>query len=144
MLAGRDGHFLPDRLVLDVESPNYGAAHLRPAARRCDEERYSPLLHGAITLAWLEIPAVILGLFEALVELSRHRLAFNGHQRHVVVMNEIIESQQTITEGILDLELRTPGMRRDAQVIHQRPDDAVAVFNIVQTTRAEQFLNSAV
>ena len=58
-------------------------------------------------LARFEIAAVILGLPETNVELPGNRLAFNGHQRHVAVMDQIIEPEQSVAKRILDLELRT-------------------------------------
>ena len=95
-------------------------------------------------LARFEIAAVILGLPETNVELPGNRLAFNGHQRHVAVMDQIIEPEQSVAKRILDLELRTPGCWGNAQIIHQWPDDAVPVFNVIQARRAQQIPDPAI
>src|ERR1039458_6440731 len=122
---------LADGLVFNVESPDNRTAHLSPVTGSGDQEGHRPLLHEATTLARLEIPAVILGLPEALVELTGGRFAFNGHQRHVAVMDEKVEPKQTLTEWILDLKLRMPRLGWDSEIIQQRPNCPIAVFVVV-------------
>src|SRR3989442_6461048 len=132
------------RLILDVEAAHHGAAHLRPVAGGSEEERHGTLLHGATTLAGLEVAAVVLGLPETFVKLSCRRLALDSNQRHVAVMEQVIEFEQTITEWVFDLKLRPARFWRDAEIIEQWPDNPVAVLDVVEAGRGEQFPNPAV
>src|SRR6266446_5418231 len=59
-------------------------------------------------------------------------------------MKQVIELEQTIAEWVFDLKLRPARFWRDAEVIEQRLDYPVAVFDVVVAGRREQFPNPAV
>jgi hypothetical protein len=46
-------------------------------------------------------------------------------------MDEKVEPEQTLTEGILDLKLRSPCLGGDSQILQQRPNHAMAVLIVV-------------
>jgi hypothetical protein len=46
-------------------------------------------------------------------------------------MDEKVKPEQTLTEGILDLKLRTPRLGWHPQIIQQRPNYPIAVFIVV-------------
>src|SRR5205823_15041869 len=54
-----------------------------------------------------------------------------------------IKFEQTIAEWVFDLKLRPARFRRDAEIIEQRPDYPVTVFDVVVAGRGEQFPNPA-
>jgi len=131
-------------LVLYVETAHHSAAHLRPVSGGGEEERHGALLHGAATLTRLEVAAVVLGLPETFVKLASNGFAFDRNQWHVAVMEQVIKFEQSIAEWVFDLKLRPARFRRDAEIIEQRPDYPVTVFDVVVAGRGEQFPNPAV
>ena len=134
----RGGVSSKDWFVLDVEATHDCTTHQRTTAGGGDEERHSALLHGAATLPWAEVAAVVLGLSETFVELSCRRFPFDSNQGHLAVMEQVIQFQQTIAKWVFDLELRPAGFWGNAKIIEQWPDHPVAVFDVIVAGRGEQ------